>query len=272
MELLTEDPCVLEEKLLQLAKLWHAANGKVVVFTGAGFSTAAGLPDYRGPQGLWTLRLQGKVVDESSLLAMRPQPTAAHGVLTRLHALGRLAHVATTNVDGLHSLAGLPEHALSELHGNLYTEECSICLARYRREFPVRCATGLRDHLTGRSCESCEGGALRDIIVNFGNTVEEVPSMEAQHDQAWMQCLKAELVVVLGSSLSVPTACDLPEECIAPRFDKPSGGRLVIVNLQRTPKDEIASLSIRARCDEVLLELERLLQKLDDQVQLPGDC
>ncbi|CAE7670453.1 SRT1, partial [Symbiodinium pilosum] len=108
------------------------------------------------------------------------------------------------------------------------------------------------------SCEDC-GGELHDTIVNFGNTVEHVPSMEDAHDRTWVHCLKADLVVVLGSSLSVPTACDLPEECLPARDGKPDGGRLVIVNLQRTPKDQLANLRIFAACDDVMAFVEQHL-------------
>lgn len=260
-ELLTDEFQIRSSKLSQLALWWREAQGRVVVFTGAGISTAAGLPDYRGPNGLWTRKLRGEAVDEASAMegvGSPPMPTAAHLVLARLHDAGLLAHVATTNVDGLHRSSGLPADALSELHGNGFVEECCACLRRFERDFSVRTATALREHLTGRSCEECSG-ALRDIIVNFGNTVEEVPSMEAEHDRTWMQCLNAELVVVFGSSLSVPTACDLPEECLQARYGKPNGGRLVVVNRQRTPKDTLSAMCIHAACDDVLLEIERLL-------------
>mmetsp|Transcript_36924 Transcript_36924/g.82512 ORF Transcript_36924/g.82512 Transcript_36924/m.82512 type:complete len:314 (-) Transcript_36924:92-1033(-) len=243
----------LEAKLHRLLDLWRSARS-VVVFTGAGISTAAGLPDYRGPNGVWTRKLRGEAVSDLQL-DQHLQPTYAHRSLARLHEKGRLSFVATTNVDGLHKKAGLPSEALAELHGNSFVEECASCGSRFERDFVVRSATGLFEHATGRSCARCSG-PLRDTIVNFGNTVEEVPSMEAAHDAAWVKCLKADLVVVLGSSLSVPTACDLPEECLPPRDGKPEGGRLVVVNLQRTPKDDLAFVRLFAPCDRVMAFIE----------------
>lgn len=245
----------LDEKIALLVSWWRAAQS-VVIFTGAGISTSAGLPDYRGPQGVWTRKSRGEVVvDDLDLTGVTP--TQAHRALAKLHDAGLLAHVATTNIDGLHRRT-LPGSALSELHGNMFVEECGACGACFEREYPVRTARGIFEHNTGRSCETC-AGELRDIIVNFGNTFEHVPSMEAQHDRAWAQCVQADLVVVLGSSLSVPTACNLPEECLAPRYGKADGGRLVIVNLQRTPKDERASLKIHAPCDIVMGAIEQAL-------------
>ncbi|CAE6952597.1 SIRT7 [Symbiodinium sp. CCMP2592] len=251
-----DDRQQLQEKLQQLVALWREARS-VVVFTGAGISTAAGLPDYRGPQGVWTRKLRGEAVTDLDL-HQGLEPTEAHRGIARLLKAGLVAFVATTNVDGLHKKAGLPSECLAELHGNSFEEECGKCGSRFERDFVVRTATSLFDHETGRRCEEC-GGPLRDTIVNFGNTVEQVPSMEAAYDRTWVQCLKADLVVVLGSSLSVPTACDLPEESLPARESKPEGGRLVIVNLQRTPKDDFASLRLYAACDTVMAFVEKQL-------------
>lgn len=248
----------LREKIACLTEWWREAK-HVVVYTGAGVSTAAGLPDYRGPEGVWTRKVRGEAIenfdcDELSVFT----PTRSHVALARLQQAGFLAHVVTTNVDGLHSKAGLPSEALSELHGNSFVELCRACGKRFERGYVTRTATGLFEHKTGKVCESC-GGALYDNIVNFGNTFEHVPSMEEEHDRAWVQTLKADLVVVLGSSLSVQTACDLPEECLPPRSEKPKGGRLVIVNLQRTPKDSLAALQIFAPCDDAIGPIEHAL-------------
>mmetsp|Transcript_75173 Transcript_75173/g.220369 ORF Transcript_75173/g.220369 Transcript_75173/m.220369 type:complete len:308 (+) Transcript_75173:76-999(+) len=253
---LCDDADTLCAKVNQLTAWWQEAE-RIVVFTGAGISTSAGLPDYRGPKGVWTRKVQGEsVADNFDLDNVRP--ALSHEVLARLHRAGQLDFLATTNVDGLHTKAGLPPEAVAELHGNCFMEECRQCKRKFERAFQVRTAVGLFEHATGRSCEECSG-PLRDNLVNFGNTAEHVPSMEAEHDRAWVQCLKADLVVVLGSSLSVQTACDLPEECLAPRDSKPEGGRLVIVNLQRTPKDPLASLRIFAACDDVMAPLEKAL-------------
>jgi len=253
---------VLHTKIQTLAK-WVREARRTTVFTGAGISTAAGLPDYRGPKGIWTRKLQGEAVDDSMGSYATPRtlkPTFAHNAVARLFATGHIAAVVTTNVDGLHKQSGLPPESISELHGNACVEECRACGAIFERDFSTRTATGLFEHATGRPCENC-GEPLFDNIVNFGNTFEHVPSMEVQHDRAWMECMKADLIIVLGSSLSVPTACDLPEECLPPRMDKPNGGRLVIVNWQQTPKDDIASLRLFGSCDEVLQRLEfELLQ------------
>jgi len=247
---------LLHTKIRTLAA-WIQDARRTVVFTGAGISTAAGLPDYRGLKGIWTRKIQGEVVDDSvdSYAPGTVEPTYAHNAVARLFAAGHVVSIVTTNVDGLHKQSGLSPECIIELHGNACIEECRACDARFERNFSTRTATGLFEHATGRLCENCSE-PLFDNIVNFGNTFEHVPSMEMQHDRAWIECMKADLVIVLGSSLSVPTACDLPEECLPPRMDKPNGGKLVIVNWQLTPKDEIASLRLFGSCDEVLHGLE----------------
>jgi len=205
--------------------------------------------------GVWTRKLKGEQTsDDEYLQVVNCQPTPAHQAFVQLYRANRLHYIGTTNCDGLHLKSGFPREALSELHGNSFVEECSSCLARYERDYAVRTATGLFEHETGSLCDAC-GGPLRDVIVNFGNTFEHVPSMEAEHDRAWMEMKKADLVVVLGSSLSVETACDLPEECIPVRYGRPNGGRMVIVNLQPTPKDELAALQISATCDAVMTHI-----------------
>eukprot|EP00435_Cladocopium_sp_Y103_P041855 s1451_g11.t1 len=235
----TADAEVLRGKLRQLQCLCQNAN-YIVVFTGAGISTSAGLPDYRGclsawsvcnfligtwtsPQGVWTRKLKGERVSDDLGLDDSWQPSLAHMAIARLHSSGIIKFVATTNVDDLHGKSGLPTDSLAELHGNSFVEECEKCLKRYKRSFVTRSATGLFEHRTGRYCQC--GGPLRDIIVNFGNTFEHVPSMEDQHDAAW------------------------------------DGGKLVVVNLQRTPKDSLASLRIFASCDDVMAFLEPALSK-----------
>lgn len=248
---------VVRSQMSTLVEWWREAR-HIVVYTGAGVSTAAGLPDYRGPQGVWTRKLRGEDVDDSLSTTFNPgklNPTSAHYAIAQLVAAGRVASVVTTNVDGLHLASGLSREALCELHGNAMVEECRSCGARFERDFVTRTATSLFEHKTGRRCDNC-GQALHDNVVNFGNTFEHVPSMEVEHDRAWLECMKADLCVVLGSSLSVQSSCDLPEECLPPRYGKSSGGRLVIVNQQRTPKDGLASLRIFATCDEVMAAVE----------------
>lgn len=194
-----------------------------------------------GP-GAWELRAAGvsrakKYKTRSTLQAI---PTASHMALVELQRSGRLAFLVSQNTDGLHRRSGFPPEALSELHGNSNLEFCRGCGRQYLRDYHCRRAGNkVHDHRTGRKCVC--GGELRDSIINFGENLPEKALTDA-----FGHARRADFCLVLGSSLRVTPAADVPEE-VAER-----GGRLVIVNLQRTPLDRSAALVIHAKCDDVM--------------------
>ena len=256
---LFDTPAELDLKVTKLAK-WVKHSKHAIAFTGAGVSTAAGIPDFRsgmdtclatGP-GAWELRARDAVRPAAAVTTkpLRAIPTLAHRALVALHARGDLAHVVSQNTDGLHRRSGVPVGALSELHGNSNLETCTSCGAEYLRD--AQCRSGKRrsahEHATGRKCGAC-GGELHDSIINFG---ESLPKKAL--DDAFAHAEKADVCIVLGSSLRVVPAADVPAH-----VGRKSGGKLVIVNLQATPLDGDATLLIRAKCDDVM---GMLLEKL----------
>jgi len=152
-----------------------------------------------------------------------------------------MKYLISQNTDGLHVRSGVPLTAISELHGNTNIEKCPSCRWRYWLKFSVLEASGLKDHETFRHCENCSS-TLHDTIVNFGESL-----LRGELENAYMHSDKADLQIILGSSLLVSPANDLPQCTVR------HGGKIVIVNLQRTPLDNIAALRIFARTDEVLL-------------------
>jgi len=166
-----------------------------------------------------------------------------HMSLVTLLREKKISHVVSTNVDGLHRRSGLSESELSELHGNCYKENCKKCNKEYLRDKDTTPNGTRRDHLTGRNCEcggplgflyfffiqiyflTIENNILVDNIVNFG---ESLP--EHEFNKAISYSKDATLALVLGTSMKVSPACNLPEAV----YKKPNG-KLVIVNLQRTP-------------------------------------
>ncbi|XP_031555893.1 NAD-dependent protein deacetylase sirtuin-7-like [Actinia tenebrosa] len=236
---------LLEEKISCLVEAIRQAKA-LVVYTGAGISTAARIPDYRGPNGIWTRLSKGEKLGSYNLCDA--EPTVAHMSLTKLHNEGFVKHIVSQNCDGLHIRSGLPKDALSEVHGNMFSEVCTECEDErlYYRLFDVTERTSLRRHQTGRNCYECDS-PLRDTIVHFG----EKGSLE--HPLNWQEALdaakKSDCILCLGSSLKVLKRYHALWGMNRVKHKRP---KLFIVNLQWTPKDECATLKINARCDDVM--------------------
>jgi len=243
----------LETNIGKIAGL-IASSRRLVFFTGAGISTESGIPDFRGPGGLWTRldpddftidkflgskesrRKQWHFVQEG-LMTGRALPNAAHIAIAELHRMGRLDCVITQNVDDLHQKAGVPEDKVFELHGNMKRAVCLDCRSRYPfEEIKVRLDAG--EDIP--ACPNC-GGTLKPDVVMFG---EQLPYKVLE--EADRRSRAADVFIVVGSTLVVYPAAYMPQYAVE------SGARLVIINLGDTPMDREASVLISARAGETM--------------------
>jgi NAD-dependent deacetylase len=237
---------------------WMRDARHVTVLTGAGASTDSGIPDFRGPNGVWTrdpqaqrlFTLQNYLADRSlreeawrtrrNHPAWSASPNAAHRALVRLEQLGRLRAIVTQNIDGLHQRAGSSPDRVIEIHGSLYGVRCTACDERTSMQAALdRVARGEADP----PCQTC-GGILKSATISFGQSLE--PEVLAAAVQAARDC---DLFLAVGTTLQVQPAAGL-----AGLADR-RGARLVIVNRDPTPYDDQADAVLRDPIGDVLPRL-----------------
>jgi len=246
---------------IEAVKGWIDTAQRVVVLTGAGISTDSGIPDFRGPQGVWTKNpgaerrasihnyLQDPEVrrrswqDRLDSTAWKAEPNAGHRALVVLERRGKLHTLITQNIDGLHQRAGTDPERMVEIHGTIHWTVCMSC--GDRRPMPEvleRVKAGEPDPacLAPSGATSC-GGILKSATISFGQSL--VPEDLARAELAASRC---DLLLAVGSSLTV-----FPAAALAP-LARQSGARLVIVNGEPTPYDDAANAVLRAPISEVL--------------------
>ena len=226
---------------------------RIVVFTGAGISTESGIPDFRGPKGIWKTMtpidfddfVRSETVRRESWrrkfsgpdLMATAAPNTGHIGVAKLAQLGKLLGVITQNVDGLHQRAGVDDDQVIEVHGNANYATCLDCHQRYELA-PIKQAFMQDDQLP--YCQLC-GGIIKTATISFGQPMPEL-AMQRAH-QAVINC---DLLLAMGSSMSVYPAASLP------RVASQQGARLIIINNEATDLDDLCDLVIHRPIGESL--------------------
>ncbi|HWL64783.1 MAG TPA: NAD-dependent deacylase [Actinomycetota bacterium] len=235
---------------------------RVVVLTGAGISTESGIPDFRGPNGVWTKNPKAERMATLQYYMSDPDvrveawkarlehpgwkatPNPGHLALAELERKGRLHTLVTQNVDGLHQTAGTSEEILVEIHGTMKEVMCMSCGERAAMQKALdRVRAGEQDP----PCRTC-GGILKSATISFGQNLVAADLQRAQ--QAAHEC---DLMVAIGTSLGVYPVASMPQIALD------QGARLVIVNAEPTPFDPHASWVLRNTISEVLPPLVALV-------------
>jgi NAD-dependent deacetylase len=229
------------EKLVEYLRRAH----RIMVFTGAGISTGSGIPDFRGPNGVWTRRQPVYYQDFMASETARTEhwdykleawpafraarPNQVHQAIVRLENAGKVVAVLTQNIDGLHARAGSDSEHLIELHGTNLLVECQTC---FWRGDPEPSFEYFRSHRRPPRCDC--GGYLKPATVSFGQNLD---SLILQ--RAGAAARKADLVIALGSTLSVQPAASFP--LLAANRGVP----YVIINRGATDQDDQPCVSLR---------------------------
>jgi len=247
-----DNPQEVEEKVSQLAE-WVKKSKHIVVYTGAGISTSAGIPDFRGPKGVWTLEKKGLKPDVN-VSWDDAKPTLTHMALASLVEADRVKYIISQNIDGLHLRSGVPRPKLSELHGNMFADQCDKCKQMVVRDSP---APTVGEKYTGQDCPAyrtdgrkCRG-KLRDFVLDW-----EANLPDADLTLSDTHSMMADLSIVMGSTLQIIPAGNMPT--YTKKYQK--NGKLVICNLQPTKHAKKADLNIFTYIDDIM---RLLMKKLD---------
>lgn len=245
------------DDLARAAALMTAAR-RITVLTGAGISTESGIPDFRGPQGVWTkdpaaaaMSTIGAYISDPEVRrrawrarldhpAWEARPNAGHAALVELERAGRLSGLVTQNIDGLHQAAGSDPALVLEIHGTMLEAECLSCgLRTPMREVLARVEAGEEDP----ACPVC-GGIQKSATISFGQALRQ-DVLDASVSAA----RACDLLLAVGTSLTVHPAAGLCDEAVD------GGARLVIMNAEPTPYDPMADAVVRDPIGEALPSL-----------------
>jgi NAD-dependent deacetylase len=247
----------MKDEKIQLAAKWIVESDKVVVFTGAGISTESGLPDFRGPNGVWTRRDKGLPPPRTRVPWSEVEPNAAHLAIVELQNMGKLEILISQNVDNLHLKSGILPEKIAELHGNTTLMRCLSCDRQFKKQavgwVEARWGKGYRTMRPKKDqpiCPKC-GGRLISSVVNFG---DPLPAKDL--NLAKKHSMRCDLFIAIGSSLVVTPAAEMP------RYALEVGAKFILINKGVTPYDDLAHLRFDAKAGEVMSAILRKVKQI----------
>ena len=227
----------------------------IVIFTGAGISTESGIPDFRGPQGVWKTNtpiyfqdfIGSEEVRKDSWkrkfsgqdIIKKAKPNIGHLAVSEIINKHESAYLITQNVDNLHQDAGVPDDKITEIHGNAHYASCLDCGIRYELNSIKK---AFLENETVPYCDSC-GGIIKTATISFGQSMPEEGMQIAQR-----KTLGCDLFITIGTSLVVYPAAGFP------KLAKEIGAKLIIINNEPTDFDPIADLVIHEQIGKVFSE------------------
>ncbi len=254
------------EKGIERAARLVANAGQIVVLTGAGISTESGIPDFRSPGGLWsrydpreltyqrflasaeTRRLYWEMAMQIYPVLRDAEPNEAHRSIVALQNQQKLRCAITQNIDGLHQKAGLNEDKIIEIHGTALWVVCLSCGLRWTGEKIHQRMNETNEPVP--SCDEC-GGFLKPATVSFGQ-----PMPEEETRKSFLHARSCDLFLVIGSSLVVMPAAQLPAVAVE------AGAPLIIVNRDPTPLDGMATVLLHGSAGGVMKEIMVTVQRM----------
>ena len=252
------DAHAISDTMIETIRAWIRKSEFISALTGAGISTDSGIPDFRGPQGVWTRNPEAEKMATLSVYMSDPEvrkkawqtrtasselgakPNPGHAALFELERQGKLHTLITQNVDGLHLAAGHSPEKVVEIHGTMREVVCMECDERAPME---RALARVRQGEADPPCRSC-GGILKSATISFGQSLVSSDLMRAQAGAE-----NCDLMLAIGSTLSVyPAASVVP-------IAKQSGARVVILNAEATEMDDLADAVLRGSISDLLPQL-----------------
>ncbi|MFX0137561.1 MAG: NAD-dependent deacetylase [Candidatus Hodarchaeota archaeon] len=263
----------ITDKIKKVAE-WIVDSKNAVVLSGAGMSTESGIPDFRGPEGVWT-KLGDDPMDVASIASFQDmasrrtpdpkmqemlmgivqrlitaRPNKGHKAVGKLFKKGYIKAVITQNIDNLHQRGGAKE--VIELHGTYKTATCLNCGNKYKFEQLMQMV--LQDGKFPPTCEKVEcGGFIKPDVIFFGEMLPPMAIRKAMHYSEI-----TDLMLILGSSLVVYPAANLPN------IAKSRGAKIVIINDEETPKDYFADIILRGRLGEILPKILEQVELIEE--------